>query len=71
MGYQQFAEAVFQLVFQFGTPTEVIEVESADTYTALTGNETEIASGIYRVGYKVENGSHTVEGYVYIKYTAK
>ena len=24
-----------------------------------------------RVGYKVENGSHTVEGYVYIQYTAK
>ena len=71
MGYQQFAEAVFQLIFQFGTPTEVIEVESADTYTPLTGNETEIASGTYRVGYKIENGSHTVEGYVYIQYTAK
>ncbi|MBQ8433700.1 MAG: hypothetical protein IJX23_02705, partial [Clostridia bacterium] len=71
IGYQQFAEQVYQLVFDYGTPAELIEVKLNDSYVALTGNETEIGSGTYRIGYKVANGTSTVEGYVYIQYTVK
>lgn len=71
IGYQQFAEQVYQLVFNYGTPAELIEVKLNDSYVALTGNETKVDSGTYRIGYKVANGTSTVEGYVYIQYTVK
>ena len=71
IGYQQFAEQVYQLVFNYGTPAELIEVKLNDSYVALTGNETEIGSGTYRIGYKVANGTSTIEGYVYIQYIVK
>ena len=70
LNYKQFAEQVYQLVFEYGTPAEVIEVQLDGAFVALAGNEA-VASGIYRVGYKVENGANTVEGYVYIQYTSK
>ena len=71
LNYKQFAEQVYQLVFEYGTPAEVIEVQLDGAFVTLAGNEAEITSGTYRVGYKVENGANTVEGYVYIQYTSK
>ena len=37
LNYKQFAEQVYQLVFEYGTPAEVIEVQLDGAFVALTG----------------------------------
>ena len=34
----------------------------------LTGSETEIPSGSYRLAYSVQNGDRSISGYVYVDY---
>lgn len=71
VSYEEFKTAVSETVFKYGVPSDVIELQANDTYTALTGNETEIPDGTYRIGYKTENGNTVTEGYVYIQYSCK
>ena len=40
-----------------------IEAQNGDAYTALTGKETAIANGIYRLAYNLENGENKQNGY--------
>ena len=74
IGYRDFYTLLASYVCQYGIPTsDVIEVLSGDgsgSYTALTGEETSIASGTYRLPYNSENGSYTVNGYLYVTFTA-
>jgi hypothetical protein len=70
MSYEQFMTAVSEKVFEYGIPSDIIEIVSGDTYTPLTGLETEIADGTYRTSYKIENGDEVIQGYIYVQYSA-
>ena len=74
IGYRDFYTLLASYVCQYGIPTsDVIEILSGDesgSYTALTGEETSIASGTYRLSYNSENGTYTVNGYLYVTFTA-
>ena len=70
MSYEQFKTAVSEKVFEYGIPSDIIEIVSGDTYTPLTGLETEIADGTYRTSYKIENGDEVIQGYIYVQYSA-
>ena len=70
--YQAFRQQIATEVFRYGTPDEgFVEMQSGETYTPLTGTETEIADGTYRLGYSVQNGEAASAGYVYVVYTIK
>lgn len=71
VGYEEFKTAVSEIVFEYGIPSDIIEIESDESYTALTGNETEIVDGTYRISYKVENGDIVTQGYVYVQYSCE
>ena len=48
-----------------------VEMLNADgTWSALSGEETALASGVYRLAYSVHNGSSVTEGTVYTEYVA-
>ena len=75
LDYASFYEIVAELTYEYGTPsTDLIEIgtvgEEETTYAALTGEETELASGIYRMKYTISNGVNSVSGYVYITFEA-
>lgn len=68
--YQAFRQQIATEVFRYGTPDEgLVEMQSGETYTPLTGTEAEIADGTYRLGYSVQNGETASAGYVYVVYT--
>ena len=68
--YQAFYEMLASFVCAYGIPGEGIEVLTGeDTYTALTGQETEILSGTYRLAYTIENGEKQVSGYLFVEFT--
>ncbi len=69
--YEAFKALVSKKAFEYGTPSDIIEVASGDTYAALTGEETEIADGTYRIAYINENGDKATQGYMYINYSCK
>ena len=75
LDYASFYEIVAEITYEYGTPsTDLIEIgtvgEEETTYAALTGEETELASGIYRMKYTISNGVNSVSGYVYITFEA-
>ncbi|MBQ7779088.1 MAG: hypothetical protein IJ404_01210 [Clostridia bacterium] len=71
IGYEEFRTAVSELAFEYGIPSDTIELVSGDTYTALEGNEAEIADGTYRISYEAENGGSVTQGYIYVQYSCK
>ncbi|MBE7086590.1 MAG: hypothetical protein E7366_05555 [Clostridiales bacterium] len=72
ISYAQFEELVKAEVFAYGIPSNnVIEVLNGETYLSMTGEESEIADGIYRIEYTIENGQHKTNGYVYVTYTCE
>ncbi|MBE6694077.1 MAG: hypothetical protein E7589_04865 [Ruminococcaceae bacterium] len=71
VGYEEFKALVSMQAFEYGIPSDIIEVMSGDTYTALEGDEAEIADGAYRISYKTENGDQVAQGYIYVQYSCK
>ncbi len=71
IGYEAFKVLISKKAFEYGTPSDIIEVMSGDTYTALTGDETEIADGAYRISYINENGDRATQGYIYVNYSCE
>lgn len=71
LGYAGFYELVAAAVYRFGEPSKgLIESVSDDgTAAPLTGEESEIAAGCYRLSYSIENGENSAEGYVYVNYS--
>ena len=71
IGYAEFKTAVSEKAFEYGIPSDIIELRIGDTYTALTGSEIEIQDGTYRICYKTENGDNMTTGYVYVQYSCE
>ena len=71
IGYAEFKTAVSKKAFEYGIPSDIIELRTGDTYTALTGSEIEIQDGTYRIYYKTENGDNMTTGYVYVQYSCE
>jgi hypothetical protein len=71
IGYAEFKAAVSEKAFEYGVPSDIIEVQTDDTYTALTGSETEIPDGTYRIFYQTENGDNVAKGYIYVQYSCE
>jgi len=69
IGYAEFKTAVSEKAFAFGVPSDIIEVQNGEAYTALTGSETEIPDGTYRIFYQTENGDAVTKGYIYVQYS--
>lgn len=70
VGYDEFYDAVAAAAYKYGEPSAaLIEAMGEDGSAApLTGSETEIPSGSYRLAYSVQNGDRSVSGYVYVDY---
>ena len=69
LDFAGFKALIGEEAFKYGTPKDdVIEKLVDEEYTALTGEETEIESGTYRIFYSAKNGNATRMGYVYISY---
>lgn len=45
-----------------------ISTDNGATWSALTGEETELTNGTYRLKYSIKNGENSTEGYVYTDY---
>ncbi len=71
IGYAEFKAAVSEKAFEYGIPSDIIELRTGDTYTALTGSEIEIQDGTYRIYYKTENGDNMTTGCVYVQYSCE
>ncbi|MBQ7364414.1 MAG: hypothetical protein IJW46_02315 [Clostridia bacterium] len=74
IGYAEFYQMLASYVCDYGIPSdhtiELLSDEATNTYTPLTGNETVIESGSYRLAYNSKNGKTTVNGYLYVSFTA-
>lgn len=68
LDYEAFKALIAAMAFEHGTPSETVEMKVGDVFTSLFGAETEIASGTYRIGYTVQNGSAETNGYIYAEY---
>jgi len=71
MDCAKFKTAMRELAFEYGTPSDVVEVLGDDGSYAPLGEETVLAYTTYRIAYKVANGDRTVEGYVYVDLVAE
>ncbi len=72
LGYEELYELVNENICEYGVPVNaVIEIADDDEYAAMSGEETELSEGEYRVKYERENasGSGRVEGYFYFTLT--
>ena len=69
--YSEFHETLANAVYTYGTPDDALieRIDENGTATALTGEETAISDGCYRLGYTVNNGDKTVRGFVYVNYS--
>lgn len=68
LDYESFKSLIASMAFEHGTPSEEIEIKEGDTFNSLSGAETEIASGTYRIGYTTQNGNSLTSGYIYAEY---
>ena len=70
LDYTAFAGLLYEEAFRYGMPDmTLIEARDGDVYTALTGTETAMASGTYRLAYTLENGENKKSGYVYVQFS--
>ena len=71
LDYNAFEALMKTEAFTYGIPADgLIEMQSGDTFTPMTGSETAVSSGTYRIVYTIENGSTHVQGYLTVTYTA-
>ena len=70
LDYSGLRQLMAETASSYGTPNDtLIEMLGSDgKYTALKGDETEIADGQYRMAYHIDNASFTLSGYVYMTY---
>lgn len=70
--YATFYTMVCEVAYQYGIPDQgLLEMKAEDgTYKSMTGAETEIATGDYRLAYTLSNGDSETSDYVYVSYTA-
>ena len=68
--YGELYDCMAEIAFEYGIPSEAL-IEAVNTETdevsALTGEETEVADGVYRMEYTAVNGEIERTGYVYIE----
>lgn len=70
--YQALYEMIAGAGYSYGLVSGVIERLGADGgYTAMSGEETSIADGTYRLGYTVQNGETVTAGYIYADYVVE
>ena len=70
LDYTAFAELLREEAFRYGMPDlTLVEVRNGDSYTALTGTETAMADGTYRLSYSLENGESKQNGYIYVRFS--
>lgn len=56
--------------FVYGIPKDgFAEYLNEGSYVTLKGEETDLPSGIYRLGYTTQSGESVDEGYIYVLYT--
>ncbi len=58
--------------YKYGAVSDLVEEydPESDSFSALTGSEELIESGVYRLAYSVQNGDISVNGYIYAEYTS-
>lgn len=72
LDFEKFKAFVGEEAFKYGIPKDdVIEKLVGEEYAALTGEESEIESGTYRIFYSATNGNTSRTGYVYISYECR
>lgn len=49
-----------------GSRPEMLTDAENEVYTAMTGSETEITNGTYRLAYDLQNGEKTASGFIYV-----
>ena len=52
-----------------GSNLEMLTDPENEIYTAMTGSETELANGTYRLAYNVKNGEKSADGFIYVTLT--
>ena len=69
--YATFYTMVCEVAYQYGLPAQSpLEYLEGETYIPMAGDETEIATGVYRLAYTVANEDRDATHYVYVAYTA-
>lgn len=71
--YATMYEALSAEAYKYGFVADGAVIErlgEGDVWSALTGDETAIEDGTYRLKYNIKNGTLLAEGYVYTNYTA-
>ncbi len=71
VSYAQMRQALEAAAYDYGFTDEkaLVEVMSGeDVWTTLTGEESALEGGTYRLKYQIKNGQTVVEGYVYTQY---
>ena len=70
MSYSDLYNMMAAEVCDYGIPSgaNIEYLNDENTYIAMEGNETVIASGKYRLAYDIENGEKVVNGYIYAEY---
>lgn len=61
--YEAFATAAYE--YGFVREGAVLELQSGEEWISLADSEEPLGAGTYRLAYSIENGSYTVEGYLY------
>lgn len=71
IGYAELYDLIAATAYSYGQPENtVIEMLSdSELYLPLTGSETEMQGGTYRLAYNVQNGDRSISGYVYVTFT--
>jgi hypothetical protein len=71
VSYEQMYRALAEAAYTFGFADEEAKLENLDgenEWRALTGEETALAAGTYRLKYQIRNGDSLAEGYVFVQY---
>lgn len=72
ISYAELYDMIASCACDYGIPSglklEYMTVEN--TYVAMSGEESDITSGNYRLAYDIENGAKVVNGYIYAEYVA-
>lgn len=73
LDYASLRDILAEEAYKYGVASDVpVEKQNADSegFSALTGDETVVESGVYRLAYSVQNGDVTLNGYIYAEYLA-
>jgi hypothetical protein len=68
--YEELYEALAEVVFSYGTPVDgAIYKLNGEGESLLSGEETAIESGVYKMEYELVNGDKKISGSVYLTLT--